>query len=87
MVVHPFNTSPQEAEAGSSRPAWFTEQVLGQTGQHRKKLSENQPTIQASAIQPASQPTTYHPTIQVTYQLTNQPANNPTNQPMTHPIS
>ena len=44
VVAHAFNPSTQEAEAGgslSSRPAWSTEQVPGQSGLlHRENLSE-----------------------------------------------
>jgi hypothetical protein len=42
MVVHAFNPSTLEAEAGrflSLRPAWSTEWVLGQPGLHRETLS------------------------------------------------
>ena len=43
MVVHSFNPSTQEAEAGrslSSRSAWSTERVLGQAPKlHRETLS------------------------------------------------
>jgi hypothetical protein len=42
VVVHAFNSSTQEAEAGgslSSRPAWSTERVTGQPGLHRETLS------------------------------------------------
>jgi hypothetical protein len=42
MVVHAFETSTWEAEAGgflSSSPAWSTELVPGQPGLHRKTLS------------------------------------------------
>ena len=42
MVVHIFNLSTREAEAGgslNSRPAWTTEQVPGQPGTHREALS------------------------------------------------
>ena len=42
VVVHGFNPSTWEAEAGRSpslRPAWSTEQVLGQPGLHRETLS------------------------------------------------
>jgi hypothetical protein len=42
VVVHTFNPSTWEAEAGgflSSRPAWSTEWVLGQPGLHRETLS------------------------------------------------
>jgi hypothetical protein len=46
MVVHAFSPSTWEAEAGgflSSRPAWFTEWVLGQPGLYRETLvSKNQ---------------------------------------------
>ena len=41
-MVHAFNPSTGEAEAGgflSSRPAWFTEWVPGQPGLHRETLS------------------------------------------------
>jgi hypothetical protein len=43
MVVHTFNPSTLEEEAGeflSSRPAWSTEWVLGQPGLHRETLSQ-----------------------------------------------
>jgi hypothetical protein len=42
MVAHTFNPSTREAEAGwflSSRPAWSTEWVPGQPGEHRETLS------------------------------------------------
>jgi hypothetical protein len=42
MVVHDFNPSTQEAEAGgfrSSRPAWSTEWIPGQPGLNREILS------------------------------------------------
>ena len=42
MVVHNFNTSTWETEAGgslSSRALWSTKQVLGQPGLHRETLS------------------------------------------------
>jgi hypothetical protein len=42
MVVHTFNPSTWEAEAGeflSSRPAWSTEWAPGQPGLHRQTLS------------------------------------------------
>jgi hypothetical protein len=42
VVVHTFNPSTWEAEAGgflSSRPAWSTEWVPGQPGLHRETLS------------------------------------------------
>jgi hypothetical protein len=42
VVVHAFNPSTWEAEAGrclSSRPAWSTEWVPGQPGIHRETLS------------------------------------------------
>jgi hypothetical protein len=41
VVVYAFNPSTQEAEAGQSltlRPAWSTEQVLGQPRLHREAL-------------------------------------------------
>jgi hypothetical protein len=43
VVVHAFNPSTREAEAGgflSSRPAWSTEWVPGQQGLHRETLSQ-----------------------------------------------
>jgi hypothetical protein len=43
VVVHAFNASSWEAEAGrflSSRPAWSTEWVPGQPGLHRETLSQ-----------------------------------------------
>jgi hypothetical protein len=43
VVVHAFNPSIWEAEAGrflSSRPAWSTEWVPGQPGLYRKTLSQ-----------------------------------------------
>jgi hypothetical protein len=43
VVAHAFNPSTWEAEAGrylSSRPAWSTERVPGQTGLHRETLSQ-----------------------------------------------
>jgi hypothetical protein len=46
MVVHTFNPSAWKAEAGGSqgsRPAWSTEQVLGQPGLHRETLSQHPP--------------------------------------------
>ena len=42
VLVHTFNHSTQEAEAGgslSSRPVWSTERIPGQPGLHRKTLS------------------------------------------------
>jgi hypothetical protein len=45
MVVHAFNPSTWEAEAGrflSSRPAWSTEWVPGQPGLQRETLSGKQ---------------------------------------------
>jgi hypothetical protein len=42
MVAHAFNPSTWEAEAGgflSSRPAWSTKWVPGQSGLHRETLS------------------------------------------------
>jgi hypothetical protein len=42
VVVHAFNPSTWEAEAGgflSLRPAWSSEQVPGQPGLHRETLS------------------------------------------------
>jgi len=43
VVVHAFNPSTGEAEAGgflSSRPAWSTKWVPGQPGLHRETLSQ-----------------------------------------------
>jgi hypothetical protein len=40
VVVHTFNPRAQEAEAGRSlslRPAWCTEEILGQPGLHRER--------------------------------------------------
>jgi hypothetical protein len=39
VVVHAFNSSTWEAETGrslSSRPAWFTDRVLGQPGLYKR---------------------------------------------------
>lgn len=47
IVVHPFNTSAQEAQADysvSSRPALCTYQVLGQLGLHNEILFKNKQT-------------------------------------------
>jgi hypothetical protein len=47
VVVHAFNPSSWEAEAGgflSSRPAWSTEWVPGQPGLHRETLSRKTKT-------------------------------------------
>jgi hypothetical protein len=41
LVVHTFNSSTQEAEAGRfliSRPAWFAELIPGQPRLHRETL-------------------------------------------------
>jgi hypothetical protein len=46
-MVHAFNPSTREAEAGgflSSRPAWSTKWVPGQPGLHRETQSRNHPT-------------------------------------------
>ena len=43
VVVHAFNHSTREAEAGvflSSRPAWSTKWVPGQPGLYRETLSQ-----------------------------------------------
>jgi hypothetical protein len=48
VVVHAFNPSTWEAEAGtvlSSRPAWFIEWVLGQPGLYRETLSRKTKNI------------------------------------------
>jgi hypothetical protein len=45
VVLHAFNPSTWEAEAGgflSSRPAWSTEWVPGQPGLHRETLSQKE---------------------------------------------
>ena len=45
VVVHAFNHSTREAEAGvflSSRPAWSTKWVPGQPGLYRETLSQKQ---------------------------------------------
>jgi hypothetical protein len=50
-VVHAFNPSAWEAEAGgflSSRPAWSTKWVPGQPGLHRETLSQNQKNKQTN---------------------------------------
>ena len=42
VVAHTFNPSTQEAEEGgslSSRPAWSTERIPGQSGLQRETLS------------------------------------------------
>jgi hypothetical protein len=47
VVVHPFNPSTWEAEAGrslTSRPAWSTKWVPGQPGLHRETLSQQNKT-------------------------------------------
>jgi hypothetical protein len=47
VVVHAFNPSTLEAEAGgflSSRPAWSTEWVPGQPGLYRETLSRKKQT-------------------------------------------
>ena len=44
-MVHAFNSTAQEAEAGGSlnvRPAWSVEPVPGQSGLHRETLSQKQ---------------------------------------------
>jgi hypothetical protein len=56
MVVHGFNPSTQEAEAGrflSSRPAWSTKWVPGQPGLYRETLSRK---TKQSSNQPTNQP-------------------------------
>jgi major histocompatibility complex class I len=43
VMVHAFNPSTWEAEAGgflSSRPAWSTKSVSGQSGLYRETLSQ-----------------------------------------------
>lgn len=56
MVLHTFNPSSQEIEAGgtlSSKPAMSTEQIPGQTrATGRNPLSENQ--IKSSQISPSN---------------------------------
>jgi hypothetical protein len=49
VVVHPFNPSTREAEAGgflSLRPAWSTKWVPGQPGLYRETLSQKNKTKQ-----------------------------------------
>jgi hypothetical protein len=49
VVVHAFNPSTREEEAGgflSSRPAWSTERVPGQPGLYRETLSQKNKTKQ-----------------------------------------
>ena len=51
VVVHAFNPSTWEAEAGgflSSRPAWSTKLVPGQPGLHRETLSQKTKTKQTN---------------------------------------
>jgi hypothetical protein len=51
VVVHAFNPSTQEAEAGrflSSRPGWATKRVPGQSGLYRETLSQNNPNKQTN---------------------------------------
>ena len=47
-MVHTFNSSTQEAEAGRSlslRPAWSTEWVSGQPGIYREILSQEKKKV------------------------------------------
>jgi hypothetical protein len=47
VVVHTFNSSTQDAEAGGSlnlRPVWTTEWAPGQPNLHRETLSQNKQT-------------------------------------------
>jgi hypothetical protein len=49
VVVHAFNPSTREAEAGGflgSRPAWSTKWVIGQPGLHKETLSRKTKTKQ-----------------------------------------
>jgi hypothetical protein len=51
MVVHAFNPSTWEAEAGgflSLRPAWYTERVPGQPLLYRETLSQKNKNKQKS---------------------------------------
>ena len=51
VVVHTFNLSTCEVEAGgslSSRPAWSTEHALGQPRLHRETLSQTKQTNKKS---------------------------------------
>ena len=53
VVAHTFNPSTQEAEADrslSSRPAWSTETVLGQSVLHRETISQNKTTTKEYVI-------------------------------------
>lgn len=42
MAVHSFNSRAWEAEAGGSRPTWFTKPVPKQLGLHREPLPRKQ---------------------------------------------
>jgi hypothetical protein len=54
MVVHAFNSSTREAEAGgflSSRPAWSTKWAPGQPGLYRETLSQKTKQQQRSRME------------------------------------
>jgi hypothetical protein len=58
MVVHTFNPSSWEAEAGGSlnlRPAWSTQQVPGQAGRYRENLSRKSTKQQKTKLNINSQ--------------------------------
>jgi hypothetical protein len=60
VVVHAFNPSTWEAEAGgflNSRTAWSTELVPGQPGLHRETLSRKTKTKQNNKKQKQKQKT------------------------------
>ena len=62
MVVHTFNPSTREAEAGeflSSRPAWSTKWVPGQPGLHRETLSRKNKTKQKKKCIPSQYETSH----------------------------
>jgi hypothetical protein len=57
VVVHAFNSSTREAEAGgflSSRPAWSTKWVPGQPGLFRETLSWEKNKTKHSSVAPLS---------------------------------
>jgi hypothetical protein len=74
MVAHTFNPSTWEAEEGgymSSRPAWSTKWVPGQSGLHRKSLSRKNKNKQNK---------TNKKTITTTKNQTNKKPKKPTKQ-------
>jgi hypothetical protein len=58
VVVHAFNPSTWEAEAGrslSSKPAWSTEQVARHLGIHRKTMSQKSKKTKTKTKNPNKQ--------------------------------